>query len=118
MRNNLVLLLISLACTALSGCQTTPPPEVQIRYQQVATLPPDDLLVDCPPTPLFNFDDYLKLTDWPAKEAVWFDNTSLRIQNDGKCNNRWATLRQWKVDAQKAVDTANAASAPASSKSP
>jgi hypothetical protein len=117
MRTNLVLLLLSLACTALSGCQTTAP-DVQIRYQQVATLPPDDLLVDCDKTAPPNVEDYMALPTWSDKEGMLVDNISLGIEAMGKCNKRWFNLRKWKVDAQKAVDAANAASAPVPSKSP
>lgn len=112
------LLLIAVCSLALSGCGTTPPPEIQIRYTQVATLPPDDLLVDCPAQKPPAIEDYLALPTWPDKEGMLVDNISLHISGMGKCNIRWDAIRKWKIAAQKAVDAANAASAPAATTSP
>lgn len=116
MRKTLSLLLFSLACLTLVGCGTTPPPpEVQVRYQQVAVMPDDDMLVDCDHTPPPKVDDYLALSTWPDKEGMLTDNIGVHIDSMGKCNIRWDQLRKWKVTAKAAVAAANAASAPAKS---
>jgi hypothetical protein len=118
MRTTLALLLLSLASLSLTGCGTTAPPEVQVRYQQVAVMPDDDLLVDCDHTRPPNIDDYLALPTWTDKEGMLTDNISVHIDAMGKCNIRWDQLRKWKVKAKAAVDAANAASASAPTKSP
>ena len=119
MRKTLSLLLLSSACLSLIGCGTTQPDvQVQVRYQQVAVMPDDDMLVDCDHTPPPRLDDYLALPTWTDKEGMLVDNISVHIDSMGKCNIRWDQLRKWKVKAKAAVDAANAASAPAPSKSP
>lgn len=109
MRSTFALLVLTV-CTVLSGCQTTPPPEIQIRYQNVVLAVPDDLIVDCKITPPPLVVDYMALPTWSDKEGVLVESDAANIENLGACNVQWANVRKWK--AKSVAAAASTASAP------
>jgi hypothetical protein len=93
-----LLLLISTALL-LVGCAT----ESTIVYRYKATVPPDDILVDCAVTPPPNKKVYLDSNDKEKEKLL--SETLVNVYKDIHiCNSRFNTIREWKANAKTIVE--------------
>jgi hypothetical protein len=99
------------AALSFAGCASTPT-EV-IRYQTTMPEMPSILVADCPITPPPDRDEY-SIADWPTKEQLLSGAYTAQTNNLSGCNTDKAQLRSWWKQQQAIVESANAASAPAS----
>lgn len=125
MRN--IAFALMLVCMMV-GCGT---PQRVVKIEHVLVAPEDNLMVDCDIAPPPAKADYLKdytvgavvpapavpkgeqyylaqyargLKNAEERERMLADANLKNIKNLDVCNQRWAKLRKWKVDAKKELE--------------
>lgn len=94
------LVFAMLVVALLTACGHTDP---VVRYKNIAGLPPDALLQDCPVTAPPSRQNYLA-QDWTAREKLLADTNTAQYSNISLCNTDKAGLRAWKIKQQKLIE--------------